>query len=421
MYAGLRLAIPLLRATLHWLLWFMIMPLAALYAVVSNSVGISLGASAGAGALLVLAAAFGLNLRRCRGKGLARALPGFEKSWALAIGIILVGLVMILGGIDSWRPDSLLGLLSAAAIGLGIGLVFPPAWLSWAWLLPLFWFNVSDLDLVTIWTSNWSAPAATLWLLFGYVVYSQTSLWDRAWVNDPSKRLAGKGPADGHQPFRLGFLLNLRPALMSVVLGSTLCVLLAVVLAEGGLSRQLSPGGQKTLIGYLVIFTSISLLSTLIMLLGHGLKRLRLLAVLPGWARERLFVHVELSCWRVGLWLFLALNVTLLAAGVWAGNPMWGLWMQGLVSYWILVLLSIYSGLWIASLPGGTTRMVILMFTLLPLIMIVSAVNIDGETWREGHSPWNGPLALATSAALAWWLRRRALFAWAAISFNRED
>ncbi|MFU8832730.1 MAG: hypothetical protein ACNA7J_11335 [Wenzhouxiangella sp.] len=419
MVAGLKLALPLLKATIRWHLALTMLTL-AWGAWALDSVGIGLGASAGAGALIVLATALGVELRRCRSRALAHVLPGFSRTAPQAVGAVLICLVALLGLLDGWRLESLLALLAAAAFGLGLGLSLPPAWILPVPLILMLWIAVEDLDPVIIWSSTWSPVLATLWLLLASAVYSKTRQLDRSWVDDPMSESGSRAKIGGRQPHRPGHLLKLWPSLLNVAAGGILGVSLAYAAGGGDVFPRISPSRQIEVAGYLVLFAGVGIFAMLSELLSSGPQLLRRLAILPGWVREHLFLHAELSCWRVGVWLLLALSATLLATGLWAGNSMWGLWLHGLLTCWVVLLLGIYTGLWLTCVPGGAARIIILIITFLPLLLVAFTGIVHDHHLSEDRSAWVGPTVFAASLALAMWLRSQARSAWASISFGRE-
>lgn len=420
MAAAVKLAGPLLRATLSWQLG-LIMAVVALAALVSDSVGIGLGASAGAGALLTFATALGVNLRRCRNQALAAMLPGFVATGPKAAGIGLVILVLSVSALDGWRPDSLLAICTAAVIGLGAGLSIPLRWLQWLAFAPMLLIAIGNQDLVLIWTGAWSPLLGAVWLLLGLFTYryGQRRRW--IWSPEPPADMPCKH-RNGHQPWRPGYLLSPWSALSGVAMGAFLGIVLPIAAIGEPLPRRLDPALQVTMSGYLVLFSGVGIISMLGGLLSAGMRVLRKLVVLPGWGRMQLFAHAEMTAWRITLRVAAALALALLLTGAWSGLLPWHFWLRGFLVFGSLSLLGIYAAMWLACVPGSSsTRIIALILAVVPLQLISVGLLLDWDHPGDGRVGISALPALAAVVALSWWLRNQARRAWASISFSRQD
>ena len=423
MMAAVKLAWPLLRsATAWWYFWPFVL-LWAWLAAWDPRPELSFAASAGGCALLIIAGALGINLKRCRSRGLVRVLPGFQAQFLLAAGGLLFSLAVLLAVLDGWRSESLLALVTAAALGLGAGLSIPSIWILlllavWG---AVIWVTTTGLALADFWSSAWSPWLAGLWLTLGLVMFRTGWLSGPRFVGEDGwQGTAGKRneKSRGRQPYCMGRLLNPWPTIARFLLVNCLLLLwLGYVMSETATGLSAEP--RHYVAGYSVMLAGVGVFVMLTLLLGPGRPSLRPLAVLPGWSRSRLFLHAERSAWRACLVLVLVLAPVLLLASLWAGEFNKGLWGTAIAFLGGLMAVGIYAALWIMREPNANTRMVVMMVAFFPALLPASAYFMQ-EGGAQATSPTALVVALAAAALLAGWLRRSARAAWASISFGRE-
>ena len=422
MSAAVKLALPLLRsATAWWWFWPSVL-LWAWVAYLDPRAELSFAASAGGCALLIIASALGINLKRCRTRALARVLPGFQAQSLLAAGGLLFNLAVLLAALDGWRGETLLALVTAAALGLGAGLSFPASWIVTLALLGFIaWPAITGLGLAEFWASTWSPGLAGLWLALGLVMFRTGWLSSQRFVGEDGwPGTAGKTNEKwrGRRPWRTGHLINPWQMIARLlVVGVLMGLYWSYVASETSTDTRAEQ--LPVVAGFLTLIVGAGIFNMLALLLGPGRQGLRPLAVLPGWSRRRLFLHAERSAWRACLVLVLLLVPMVLLAGLWAGEfnmELWGMAMAFLAG---LMAVGIYAALWIMREPNANTRMVVMMVAFFPPLLI-AWVFFMNQGNAQATSPTALVVALAAVALLTVWLRRSAQAAWASISFERE-
>lgn len=418
--AAAKLALPLLRSATGWW-WFW--PFAMLWAWLAYwdpRTELGFATSAGGCILLIIGCALGINLKRCRNRSLAGVLPCFQTQSLLASGGLLIVLAIVLAAPDGWRGESVLALVTAAALGLGAGLSFPASWILTLALLGLIvWPHITGLGLADVWASMWSPWLAGLWLALGLLLFRKAGLSGQRLVGaygwQGTRWTRYKWP--GHQPHRMGRLLNPWPTFAQFMLTNT-----ALLLWVGYLISQTSSGLSAEWLplvsGVFVLIAGTGIFAMLGLLLGPGRQSLRQLAVLPGWSRSRLLLHAERSAWRSCL-ILVSVLAPMLLVSVWAGAFNIKQWVTAAAFLAGFMTVGIYAALWIMREPNAFTRFVVMAVAFSPVLMVAWAFFI-----QEGSTQATRPTALivvlALCALLAWWLRRSARAAWTSISFGRD-
>lgn len=424
MSAAVRLALPFVRSTTRWWLW---PPLLIWLLIVSldwdlNSSQLGFGAAIGGGTLLALSWVLGAHLRLCNTPRLARLLPQFHRNGLLAAAGILLFPAALFAVIDGLRFETVLALLTAAALGLGFGLALPIWVVGVASMAVIFSAPLTDSGFSLVWTSDWSPAIAAGLLVLGVGRFlwkaQQHSASPR--VRQFPYRISAETKTRGRQPYRLGRLFNHWPLAMGHTgLGLLMGIWFVSLGWQGGPLRDLNRFDLAVLTLYLVMFSGFGVVTMLQSLSGpRCLQLLRKLAVLPGWSRERLFVHAELSGWRGGLTQILTLGVALLALGLWAGGPDWHVGLNALAFLWIWISLGIYIALWLAREPSvilrGLALVTVYCVLAFPVVLVVASHDLVHKI-----TPATTLAGLATAALLTWWLRGRARAAWSTMSFGR--
>ncbi len=423
MSAAVKLAWPLLRsATAWWYFW----PFVLIWAWLASwdpRTELSLAASAGGCALLIIGGALGINLKHCRSRALVRVLPGFQAQSLLAAGGLLFSLAVLLAALDGWHSETLLALVTAAAIGLGAGLSIPSIWILFLLAVwgAVIWVTTTGLALADFWSSTWSPWLAGLWLALGLVMFRTGWLSSQRFVGeDDWPGTAGKTNEKwrGRQPWRTGHLINPWQMIARLlVVGVLMGLYWSYVASETSTDTRAEQ--LPVVAGFLTLIVGAGIFNMLALLLGPGRQGLRPLAVLPGWSRRRLFLHAERSAWRACLVLVLLLVPVLLLAGLWAGEFNMELWGTAMAFLAGLIAVGIYAALWIMREPNANTRMVVMMVAYFPVLLIAWIYFME-EGGAQATSPTALVVALAAVALLTVWLRRSAQAAWASISFGRE-
>lgn len=422
MSAAIRLALPFLRSTTPWWIWPpMLMWLALVWldwGLLPSDLGF--GAVVGGGMLMAWSWMLGAHLRLCNTQKLTHLLPQFHYKGLLAVACILLSLAVLFAVMDALRPETLLALLTAAALGLGFGLGLPIWVLGVAWIALIFGATLTDQRFSLVWTSDWSPVIAAVLLMVGIGRFFWQARQRSAGTQ--AGRLLYSVATDaktrGRQPYRLGRLFNHWPLAIAFT---------GMGLLQGIWTRWLTgpidhPAHDdlRLMTANLLMFSCLGVLSMLnLLLLPKRLQMLRKLAMLPGWSRDRLFLHAELSSWRGGLTQILVLGLALLAIGVWCGDPDFRIVLNALAFLWIIVALGTYVALWLAREPSRIGRQLCMIIVLMPLILSASLVFLSPNLIYR-ISPATALAGLAIAALLSGWLRGRARAVWSSISFRRD-
>lgn len=425
MSAALKLTLPLLYSCLRWWLWLLLLLWALMiWAMDQSSLGF--GVKFGGIVLWGMACALGANLRRSRAQAIVMVLPRFRRNALLAIGLLLIGPIILFATVDLWRLESVLALLVAATLGLGMGLSLPILWLPLAMFFVFLWVSVADQGFMQPWTVSWAPLIATAWLAVGVTKFAGKSAHRTSNSDRGSLRswLAEHASVRARQPYRFGKMLNPLPHAISYVAIGLLLGFWQYWQNTPGPTGQSplgpTPESFPLLAHQIAMFMCLGFTATLLDLSGPKLQQLRKLAVLPDWSRQRLFQHAEWSGWRGLVTYLLVLFIALLGLGLWTGELNVRLWLTTLVIIAAITSLGIYVALWLAREPSRLLRALALMVVYLPAAISTSVVLMDDDFARQ-IPVQSVAVLLAISVMIIYWLRRQARSAWRSISFMRTS
>lgn len=425
MSAALKLTLPLLCSCMRWWLWPLLLFCALIiWAVDQSSLGF--GVKFGGMVLWGMACALGANLRRCRAQDIVLVMPQFRRNALLAVGLLLIGPLILFATVDLWRLESVLALLVAAALGLGMGLSLPILWLPLAMLAVFLWVSAAGQGDMQPWTASWWPLVATAWLAVGTTQFAGKSARRTSNSDRGSLRswLAEHASVRARQPYRFGKMINPLPHAISYV---------AIGLLMGfWQSWQNTPGptGQSPLgptpesfpllAPQIAMFMCLGFTATLLDLSGPKLQQLRKLAVLPGWSRQWLFQHAEWSAWQGLVTYLLVLFIALLGLGLWTGELNVRLWLTTIGIIAAITSLGIYVALWLSREPSYLLRALAMIIVYLPAAVSAWVILMDDNFVRQPPLQ-SVAVLLSISVMIVWWLRRQASSAWRSISFRRTS